>query len=57
MTYRELLEKIENLRMLTEIPNNGESGGCMSSYDRSSQYEYATDRYLVEYNQVRNFIK
>jgi len=46
MTYRELLGKMDNLQDLAILPNEGESGGCMSSYDRASQYDAASDRYL-----------
>ena len=46
MTYRELLSKLTDLHALTVPPVVGERGGCMSSYDRASRYDEATDRYL-----------
>lgn len=45
MTYRELLQKLIDLKGLSAIPQSGESGGCMSSFDRASAYDPETDTY------------
>ena len=46
MTYRELLNRLIDLKALAVPPDPGERAGCMSSYDRSSQYDQATGRYV-----------
>jgi len=44
-TYSDLLEKMSDLRMLAIPPEEGEKGGCFSSYDRRSVYNSTEDRY------------
>ena len=46
MTYRELLNRLIDLKALAMPPEPGERGGCMSSYDRSSQYDQVAARYV-----------
>lgn len=46
MRYRELLNHLTDLRLLCVPPRQGERSGCMSSYDRASQYDPETGRYL-----------
>lgn len=45
MTYRELLSMLVDLKGLCARPLPGESGGCMSSFDRASAYDPETDTY------------
>ncbi len=45
MTYRELLSRVDDLRALAIPPVPGERSGCMSSFDRRSQYDGAADVY------------
>ena len=45
MTYRELLQRLTDLRLLAVPPLSGERSGNMSSFDRASQYDPASDTY------------
>lgn len=45
MTYQDLLNRVDDLRLLAVPPVPGEASGCMSSYDRRSRYEPDTDTY------------
>lgn len=46
MTYRELLQRLTELRLLAVPAPAGETGGCMSSYDRRSRYDKTADIYM-----------
>lgn len=46
MTYEDLLSLYTDLSQLALPPVPGERGGCMSSYDRSSTYDSASNTYL-----------
>ena len=46
MTYQDLLRHLTELSLLAEPALPGERGGCMSSFDRASQYDPQTDTYL-----------
>ena len=46
MTYRELLNRLTDLRALAQKAPAGERSGCMSSYDRASQYDEAAGIYV-----------
>lgn len=45
MKYRDLLKYLTDLRLLCLPPSVDERGGCMSSYDRRSQYDPVEERY------------
>jgi hypothetical protein len=45
-TYPDIVSRLTNLERLAEPPLPGESGGCMSSYDRRSRYDPETDKYI-----------
>lgn len=45
MTYQDLLNRVDDLRLLAVPPVPGEASGCMSSYDRRSRYDPDTDTY------------
>lgn len=45
MTYRELLHRMTDLHMLAYAAPAEEMSGCMSSYDRQSRYDAASDTY------------
>jgi len=44
-SYEDLLERMTNLSLLAIPPDEGERGGCFSSYDRRSIYKQDEDRY------------
>ncbi len=46
LTYPELVKRMTNLESLPLLPTNGEKAGLASSYDRSSQYDAANDKYI-----------
>jgi hypothetical protein len=45
LSYPDLVRRLCDLERLAEPPLPGEQGGCMSSYDRRSRYNPATDSY------------
>ena len=45
MTYRELLSRLTDLRMLMHKSSPNEHSGCMSSYDRASRFDESTGTY------------
>ena len=45
MNYKDLLNKLTDLKALARPAPAGERGGCMSSYDRASVYDPHTDTY------------
>ena len=45
MTYQDLLNRVDDLRLLSTVPMPGEVSGSMSSYDRRSRYDSDTDTY------------
>ena len=46
MTYRELLSRLTDLRMLMHKSSPNEHSGCMSSYDRASRFDESTGTYI-----------
>lgn len=46
MTYRELLAKLTDMRALTQQAPLQETSGCMSSFDRASRWDKATEQYI-----------
>ena len=46
ISYRDLVERIDDLNQLTTLPLPGEKSGTFSSYDRASRYDRLTDTYL-----------
>lgn len=46
MTYRELLDRLVDMRALSMPPVPGERSGCFSSFDRRSQYLEPEDLYV-----------
>ena len=47
MHYSDLLNRLTDLRYLSLPPEKGEKGGCISSYDRASQYDSTAERYIA----------
>jgi hypothetical protein len=45
-TYPQLVERLTNLKGLAQLPPPGETTELASSYDRTSQYDAATDKYI-----------
>jgi hypothetical protein len=45
LSYSDLIRRLYDLERLAKPPLPGEQGGCMSSYDRRSRYDPATDSY------------
>jgi Protein of unknown function (DUF2961) len=45
-TYPQLVDRLTNLELLAKLPAPGEKTALASSYDRSSQYDAATDKYI-----------
>jgi hypothetical protein len=45
-TYPDLVSRLTNLQLLAELPPAGEKTSLSSSYDRASQYDPATDKYI-----------
>ncbi len=46
LTYPDLVQRMTDLELLPLLPPVGETGGMDSSYDRSSKYDPATDKYI-----------
>ena len=46
MTYRELLSRLTDMRLLMRKASPEERSGCMSSYDRASRYDESTGTYV-----------
>lgn len=45
-TYPQLVERMTNLHELAKLPPPGEQTALASSYDRTSQYDVANDKYI-----------
>jgi hypothetical protein len=45
-TYPQLVDRMTNLQALAQLPASGEKTSLASSYDRQSQYDPATDKYI-----------
>ncbi|MEI8196626.1 MAG: hypothetical protein WCI73_12010, partial [Phycisphaerae bacterium] len=45
-TYPELVGRLTDLSQLSKLPPVGEKTALASSYDRASQYDAATDKYI-----------
>jgi hypothetical protein len=46
LTYPDLVKRMTDMQGLAELPPAGEKAGLASSYDRASQYDAATDKYV-----------
>lgn len=46
MTYRELLSRLTDLRLLMHRASPNERSGCMSSRDRASRFDESTGAYI-----------
>ena len=46
LTYRDLLNRMTDMQLLSIPPLSGEKSGCVSSYDRRSRYDEKTDSYI-----------
>jgi hypothetical protein len=46
LTYLDLIKRLTDLERLATLPESGETGAQCSSYDRASQYDAATDKYI-----------
>ena len=46
MTYRELLSRLTDMRLLMHKASPEERSGCMSSHDRASRYDESTGTYI-----------
>jgi hypothetical protein len=47
LTYKDLVRRLTDLEHLAVLPESGEKGALASSYDRSSRYDAATDKYIA----------
>jgi hypothetical protein len=45
-TYPQLVQRLTDLRQLAQLPPEGETTSMASSYDRSSRYDAAQDKYI-----------
>src|SRR5271156_4928756 len=45
-TYPQLVKRMTDMQELAKLPPKGEKTSLASSYDRGSQYDAATDKYI-----------